>query len=184
MFLIFIFFFASILFSFFIQGWGWDDEDGDAVQLQEHLQRRANRSAEAWHLEVYQVYQISQTGQLEVYFPHQRLWRLEPRPWGHLWRVHKLWKRAPCQPESLQPALWPFHRPPWRGFQPKNFQSNSTWYFTYFIAPEHFTVIIILFQHNLAEEEPERAALMAERLMELGATVVIKCLCSILFCTI
>ena len=57
-------------------------------------------------------------------------------------------------------------------------------YFTYFSAPEHFSVIIILFQHNLAEEEPERAALMAERLMELGATVVIKCLCSILFCTI
>ena len=49
-------------------------------------------------------------------------------------------------------------------------------YITYFIAPEHFSVIIILFQHNLAEEEPERAALMAERLMELGATVVIKCL--------
>ena len=51
------------------------------------------------------------------------------------------------------------------------------------LAPEHFPVIT-LFQHNLAEEEPERAALMAERLMELGATVVIKCLCSILFCTI
>ena len=27
-------------------------------------------------------------------------------------------------------------------------------------------------QHNLADEEPERAALMAERLIELGATVV------------
>ena len=39
------------------------------------------------------------------------------------------------------------------------------------LAPEHFPVIA-LFQHNLAEEEPERAALMAERLMELGATVV------------
>jgi len=28
-------------------------------------------------------------------------------------------------------------------------------------------------EHNLADEEPERAALMAERLMELGATVAV-----------
>ena len=85
-----------------------------------------------------QVYQVSQAGQLEVYLPHQRLWRLEPRPWGHLWRVHKLWKRAPCQPKSLQPTLWPFHWPPWRGFQSKNFQSNSTWYYTYFSTRAFF----------------------------------------------
>ena len=48
------FFFASFNFPF--QRWGGDDEDGDAVQLQEHLQWRANRSAEAWHLEKYVKY--------------------------------------------------------------------------------------------------------------------------------
>ena len=30
----------------------------------------------------------------------------------------------------------------------------------------------VFVQHNLAEEEPERAALMAKRLMELGSTLV------------
>merc|ERR1712004_964126 len=42
--------------------------------------------------------------------------------------------------------------------------------------PSHFNQLFDLAtdpleEHNLAEEEPERAALMAERLMELGATV-------------
>jgi len=44
--------------------------------------------------------------------------------------------------------------------------------------PSHFNQLFDLStdpleEHNLAEEEPERAALMAERLMELGATVAV-----------
>ena len=44
--------------------------------------------------------------------------------------------------------------------------------FNFALGSQTFGFKDVCLQYNLAEEEPERAALMAERLKELGATMV------------
>ena len=175
------FFFASFNFSF--QGWGGDDEDGDAVQLQEHLQWRANRSAEAWYLEVYVKY---------IKYLRQGSWKYishingfdgwNPAPEDTFEECTSCEEELRANPSHFNQLFDLSTDPLEEVFSPKIF-NPILFSIILILAPEHFPVIT-LFQHNLAEEEPERAALMAERLMELGATVVIKSLCSILLCTI